>query len=284
MWLTRSLLFGVAFLSIALAAACGGGGGGGSGDKARDQAVAAMAEVESYRTEFDFGLPPGLVWEYVKPDSYRTFFGADHVEGDIRTRAGGSEILYIGESIYTRKCDDVDTNCQEWKSSPRGSAVIYAPSPSYYPQWPLVALEMAKDLKVSTKGGALRLVGTVNTMRAVLESLKRILDQEGRTDFGRECSSSAVQIGEDEAPPTPAPVTSQETCRDTTYQDMLEQEADDIAFSDERPATIAATVEKDSHLVLRIEIELPSREVGQEPAVFIMGYSQFGMVTIEAPE
>jgi len=287
MWLARALVFGLAVVPMALAGACAGAGGKpavGNADGLRDQALAAMADVSSYRTELELAEGAPLIWEYAKPSSYRTYVAAKDAETGKQVSFG--EELYVGDSIYARNCDDVETNCQEWKSSPRGKTVISAPSPAYYPQWPLVALEMAKDMTASAKGGDFRLVGTVNPTRAVLESTKRILDQEGRSDFGRECTSSAtaMQVQDGEPSPTPASITPQETCRDTTYSDLLAQEADDIAFFDEHPATIKASVDKDTHLVSRIEITLPSREAGQADALFVMTYSKFNGVTIEAPE
>ena len=59
MWLARALAFGLTVVSIALAVACGGGGGGkpslSDPDEVRDQALAAMQSVASYRAELDYG-------------------------------------------------------------------------------------------------------------------------------------------------------------------------------------------------------------------------------------
>ena len=74
MQLAKLLLLGLVAAAILLAVACGGGVWERHSDaKAlRDQVVAAMNGLESYRVNMDLGAGEPIVIEYKKPNSYRS--------------------------------------------------------------------------------------------------------------------------------------------------------------------------------------------------------------------
>ena len=170
-----SLLFAGSFLLFA-ALACGGGEPERFSSDSRallDQAQAAMADLESYHTAFSFSTQPDdapeeYLWEmeFTAPDSYRIlYFGkVGETEGECEAyispdgRGRGEtcrevftgttepilfESVYVGDTLYGRQCEDIETACDSWEEQPRGPLVIAGPSPSFMPGWPLVALEMA---------------------------------------------------------------------------------------------------------------------------------------------
>ena len=107
--------------------------------------------------------------------------------------------------------------------------------------------------------------GTVNSLRAVLEHQRRIFTEAG-VSFGEECT------GEGE-------------CRDLTFEDLLAQEADELAYYDDNPSAIDVWVDGDSHIE-RMEIRVepsPADDPGDGVTVMVE-YSEFNAVVVEAPE
>jgi hypothetical protein len=276
MW--RSVL--VLAICAWIALACGGGGSGGS--NTATAAIDAMGGLDSYEVSMDFGeeaslLKPTVV-RFQSPDRY-------HVRVSEREADAHSEFIRIGDEGWKAVCDN-DGQCDEWEETELPEAPVFGPSPFFMLDWPLVALELAKG--IARDNAVLR--ARVNPMRAVFENQRRVFEELGLRSYGTECSSAVtpieitpVPLGED----APTPVDSgevSETCRDLTYQDLLENEADDLAFFDEHPATIEATISADDSLVRRVVITIPSRgddEEGETQIAF--EYSRYNDITIEAP-
>ena len=276
MWLTRSLLFGVATAAIALVVACGGSGDKfalGEADAVRDQVVEAMNGSESYRVQMDIGA--SFVIEYKRPNSYRTLVVRDDNETGESTLG---EQLYVGDTIYARKCDPDGTNCGEWDTTARGDVIVGAASPSYFPQWPMVALDMADDITASD--GVLR--GSANHIRAVFENSGQLHEASGKTPtFSRECSSASAPGGGSE----------EQNCRNLTLAEELEIQEPDTSFYDEHPARIEIEFDPETHLIGRFSVtiieENEDADIGEhvvEPRTFTFTYSNFNAVTIEAQE
>lgn len=259
MQVARGALLVVAPAWMALAFACGGGGGETirPGDETpnsaaaaqRDLTIAAMDQAQSYSVEMDVGEGEPIVIEFVKPNSYRTkVIAIDNQTGE-RTLG---EQLYVGDTIYARKCEPDGANCGDWDTTERGDIIVGAASPSYFPQWPIVALEMAD--KVSLSGGALR--GAVNHIRAVYQNSRRLVEANGGT-----------------------------------YTDDVNEEEPDLSFYDEHPATLDVAIDSQTDLIERVAItiiaENEDADVGEqvvEPRTFVFLYTNYNDVTIEAPQ
>jgi hypothetical protein len=249
-----------------LVTACRGGGDSSSGAEVRTidakasaksvvlQTVYAMQNVESYHLTATIPTHPDDVrgkfgWdiEFAQPDLYRILVPfdegatrqechADTIEGgtvcyDVMvsvTNHGVGESLVVGETVYGRECADIDRDCNEWQQAPRGDVVVPVLSPSYLPQWPIVALEMARDLQTigeeELDGEAvIHFQAKVNTLRAISENYRHVFEAAGVTTFGQEC------VGRSDG---------QEECRDTTYEDLLEQLEPRLSYSDANPAAV----------------------------------------------
>ncbi len=75
-----------------------------------------------------------------------------------------------------------------------------------------------------------------------------------------------------------------EICRDTTFEELLEQEADDLAAGDATPATFEALIDPDTYLLLDFESSSLSLDDGGEGVRIRFEYSHFNGVAIEVPE
>ena len=248
----------------------------------RDLVVEAMAEPESYRVAMTTNGSQVITVDYEKPNQYRTVF---RVSEPIKANDDDTsvvETLYVGDRIFTRECEGVDENCAAWEEGSRGDVVVGVGSQAFFPQWPAVAVEIAYGLSLDADGEELVVRGSVNLLRAILESQRRIFETAGVTAFGRECTILAPLVvdGTPQRSTEPAPT---EVCRDTTYEDLLEQEADDLAAGDANPVTIEVRIDPDTYLFKQFEVVTSPQ--GEDDALTIrFEYSDFNEVTIGAPE
>lgn len=307
----RRAFLAVGGLFVLLAAiACGGGDEGL--DLSNDpqvfwtQANAAMADLDSYHVAFVFPLGPEEVrWEaeFASPNDYRfLLFSAEGETEEVcesyNPPSGGQgqtcrdvltnvtsrsvfETIMAGDKAYSRQCEDVGEQCEPWQEGPRPQIPIAGPSPTYLPEWPLVALEMAQPVEVV--GGEeiddvtfIHLHGTVNNLRAILENQRRVLTAAGITSFGEECFEEASLPG---APP------GEEICRKLTFEESLERQEPDLSFYDENPATIDIWISPDTFLVRRVALtaQPPPDEPGSGQVPLIVEYTLLNQVEIEAP-
>lgn len=212
--------------------ACGGGSSSSvdrvlstDPNQVRDQVVAAMNGLESYRVEFDLRTLEQTTIEYKKPNSYRSLVIADDNQTGERTLG---ELLYVGDMLYARKCDPDGSNCSDWDSTERGDIVVGAGSPSYFPQWPIVALEMAIGFEVlQDSGSTVVLGGTVNHLRAVIENAVRL-----------------------------SPGTS--------LAEQLESQEPGLTFAEENPSRLDVWIDPDNLLIERVKLT-SSRRMRTDP-------------------
>ena len=284
-------------------------------------ARSAIADLESYHAAFVFPAAAGdgereSRWEieFAVPDSYRilVFLAGGEItcEASIApddlsrgqtcreaptsaTQATLAEAVYVGDTIYGRQCKDIDLECEPWEKQPRGQIVIAALSPTFFPQWPLVAMEMAGELELvgqdEVDGVALtHFRGSVNHIRAILENQRRVLTAAGISSFGTECHARLTPTVIDEtgelvesAPGTP--FDSEEACHELTFEESLESQEPGLSFYDDNPAAIDVWISPDDLLPRRITLVVPpDRPVGLVLA-FAVEYSLFDQVQIEAP-
>ena len=317
-----TLLFGGSLVLIA-SLACGGGepepfSGDPQALLARTQA--AMAELESYHTVFVFPAPAGDAQEeyrsdvsYAAPDSFRflVFLPGGEITCEASIAPDGlsrdqicfegptsatettlSEMVVTGDTIYRRQCEDIDLKCQPWEEQPRGQ-VVFPGSPAAHPQWPLVAMEMSADLEFVAQeeidGVALaHFRGSVNQIRAVMETLRRSAIAAGITSFGTTCTARLAPTVIDETgkvvesvPGTPA--ESEERCHEQTFEESLESQEPGLSFADDHPATFDIWVSPDDFLLRRVALSIPPHGSRDEATSFFMEYSLFDQVQIEAP-
>jgi hypothetical protein len=137
---------------------------------------------------------------------------------------------------------------------------------------------MAGGLSLASDSQELVIRGSVNFLRAVFEGQRRVFEAAGVPAFGRECTLLLPMVAD--GTPQPAPT---EVCRDTTYEDLLEQEADDLAAGDASPATIEVRIDPETYLIGQFEVVMSSQSE-DEALTIRFEYSRFNEVTIEAPE
>jgi hypothetical protein len=307
----RFLLLTLFAGAIALAAGCGGGG---KDVEVEDRqafvadALAAMADAKSYRIDLAVpseGEPPAWTFDYVAPDSYRVLLSVGQVEGTTpgqecyvlpgNETSGGCEdsgaeavdtsvyeSLYVGDKLYARQCERVDSGCGDWETHDRPPVLIAGPSPTFLPGWPLVALQLAQIDSLGTDDDDLVLRGTVNHLRAIFENQRRVLTAAGITSFGSECHDvSEIPVAPDGT--GPAPPGSRE-CHELTYDESLAQQEPDLSFFDETPAQIEVTIARDTSLVRRIVLHAEAPPDHEEGVELVIEYSDFNEVQIEAPE
>ena len=289
-----------------------------------DKALSSMTQLDSFHAAFVLSIPPDDVrekagWEieFEAPDSYRMLlFGAEgeserRCESYLLPDASGSgetcydvlisiseytvaETVVVGDTMYGRRCNETDGVCDPWREQPRGPFVIAGPSPSFLPQWPLVAIELAEDFELvgrEDRDGVtlVHFQGSVNHLRAILENQRRVLTAAGITSFGEECTARAIPRIVDE---TGEPVEStpdrgaedEESCRELTFEESLEQQEPGLSFYDENPGAIDIWLSPDDFLVHRIVLGIPPDEPGAQESSFTVEYSQFNQIEIEAPQ
>jgi hypothetical protein len=273
-------------LSIgAFAFACGGSGGGkkpgGDADVLRDQAVAAMNALDSYSVEMDLGQGEPFVIEYKSPNSYRTKLVANDDQTGKRTLG---EVLYVADTIYARKCDPDGSSCGDWDTTTRGDVIVGAASPSYFPQWPVVALEMADDVSISGD----TISGSVNHIRAVFENNKRLLPPGAGS--GEKCTAGSAPVREG-VTATPAPtIEGKSSCHQMSEAEALEGQEPGLSFYDEHPARLEVEVDPQTHRVasVKVTIIVENDDASSPQSVttrsFTFTYSKYNAVTIEAPQ
>jgi hypothetical protein len=223
---------------------------GMSAEEFQDAAVEAVQDVQSYASTLNLGDGVPIEWEVAEPDSYRAIIHTKQAETG--EPAGTNEAVTIGETIYTRTCDAAGV-CEPWQSDERGEIIVGAPSPSYFPQWPLVAVELAEGVgfEEQPEGEALvPLRGSVNHVRAIYENAHR------------EAEALGLSFNLEEA--------------------LLNE--DDTGYYEDYPAEIQWWVDPQTMLVGRVDVLVtPPEEDG--PALLITAtYSRFDEVTIEAPK
>ena len=281
----RALLVILAGATLLLAAgACTGGGGGKTPtdpQELADRALAAMADLDSYRAELDFGSEVGpLLAEFARPQSYR-------LQGSFRQQIGSGEAvdrviesIYIDRDSYHRECERVDVGCAEWEKSQGNTPAPAGPSPFYLPQWPLTALDIAEGLALDEReelGGepVLKLTGTVNHIRAVMENLRVLYTEAGLTAFGQDCRDNP---------------DGGQTCRDLTFDEALQQQEPGLTFFDGHPGTLEVWLSAQDYRVHRVRLTVPPFDdpsQGGDPSAVetsvSFDYSKFNDVTIKAP-
>ena len=275
-----------------------------------DEALSAMGQLDSYHVAFGLPIPPDDVrekagWEieFEAPDSYRMLlFGAEgeserRCESYLLPDASGTgetcydvlisiseytvaETVVVGDTMYGRQCNETDGVCDPWREQPRGPFVIAGPSPSFLPQWPLVALELAEDLELVGEDNVdgvtlVHLQGSGNHLRAILENERRVLTAAGITSFGTECRAEAALPGESQG---------DEVCRELTFEESLERQEPQLSLYDENPGAIDIWLSPDDFLVHRIVLGIPPDEPGAQEGSFTVEYSQFNQIEIEAPQ
>jgi hypothetical protein len=247
-----------------------------------------MNRLESYRTEMDLGAGDPIVIEYKKPNSYRSLVIANDNQTGLRTLG---ELLYVGDTIYAHKCNADGTDCKAWDRTPRGEVIVGAASPSYFPQWPIVALEMAHDVSASTETGRVLVRGSVNHIRAVFENSRRLAKTAGITPtYGQECSAASTPVERTTPPDDPSTPgsSSAQNCRDLTYEESLASQEPGLSFYDNNPATIEAEIDPVTHLLTRFKMTFAvpgdNGELTGEERTLTFTYSKFNGVTIEAPQ
>jgi hypothetical protein len=72
----------------------------------------------------------------------------------------------------------------------------------------------------------------------------------------------------------------QEECRDTTYEDLLEQHEPRLSYSDANPATVDVWIGMHDSLIRRIVFTPPTEDT---TATMTFDYSDFNEIEIEAP-
>lgn len=308
--MTRLLVLTILVGALALAAGCGGSKRVEVGDAQTfvADALAAMADAKSYRIDFAVpseGEPPIWTFDYVAPDSYRVLLSVGQIEGTTAGQgcyvlpgnetSGGCkdsgaeaadtsvyESLYVGDKLYARQCERVDSGCGDWETHDRPPVLIAGPSPAFLPGWPLVALQLAQIGSLGTSGGDLLLRGTVNHLRAIFENERRVLTAAGITSFGSECHEvSEIPVAPDGT--GPAPPGSRE-CRELTYDESLGQQEPNLSFFDETPAQIEVTLARDTSLVRRIVIHAPAPPDHEKGVELVIEYSLHNAVQIEEPQ
>ena len=121
-----------------------------------------------------------------------------------------------------------------------------------------------------------RIRGTVSIIRAVLENQRRVLIAVGITSFGATCSSGGVAMNV---------AGDSLTCRDVSFEEMLANNEDSIAFQDENPATVDVWISPDDGRLHRLEIAGPVEDSGEPSTVeFTIEYSEFNETVVEVPE
>ena len=268
---------------LILVASCGQGEDS-QGDLTEDagtlveQALATMTELNSYRLEMGFGpeeAPPILI-EFAAPDSYRFQWGVFQTTNGSESPEGVFETILVGGKAYTRQCEGPDKDCEDWQEGPRPAVAIAGPSPSFLPYWPLVAIEMAGDLETlgteKVDGQSLlRLRGSVNHLRAIFESERRVFTAAGITSFSEECFGGT---------------DGDENCRELGFEETLENQEPALSFYDQNPATIDVWLSPQDFLVHRIVLDIPPDddvEPPDEETSVLINYSQFDQVVIEPP-
>lgn len=271
-----------------------------------------MNALESYHVRFSVPAHPEdvreeHVWEFdvVQPDDFRyVLYHAEGVQKEVcETHGQGRtctfiltsiterslfEGLYVGDAAYGRQCDGDGDDCSDWEREARPELPVFGPSSTYLPQWPIVALEMienAEAVETSRIDGVetVRIRGTVSMIRAVLENQRRVLTAAGITSFGTRCGSQDIQMntegsfGSTSSGPTP-------TCRDLSFEEMLANNEDSIAFQDENPATVDVWISPEDGRLHRLTIAATVEDSGEPSKVeFTIDYSDFNDISIEAP-
>ena len=278
-----AILTGAALLLAA--GGCTGGGAKTPSDpqELADRALAAMADLDSYRAELDFGSSEAgpLLAEFVRPQSYR-------LQGGFKQQQTGTgepvdrviESIYIDDGSYHRECEKVDVGCGEWEGGEAYTPAPSGPSPLYLPQWPLAGLDLADDLKLAGREdldgqSMLKLTGTVNHIRAVMENIRSLYAEAGVTAFGQDCQD------------TP---DGGQTCRDLTYDEALQQQEPALTFYDSHPGTLEVWLSAEDYRVRRVQLTVPPFDdpsQGGDPSSVetsvTFSYSKFNDVTIKAP-
>ena len=284
-----------------------------------DEALSAMDGLRSYRLEMRVGrtdtvvsMPPAVT-EFAAPDSNRFLsYGAvgeftevcegDDMFSDIfphgssngqtcqevwisvsNTRRSVFETIIVGDNAYDRRCEeakDVDIECEPWKERPRPPITAASPGGLDFPQWPLVAIELAEDFELvgedDVNGADLFHVrGSINLERAVMENERRVLAAAGITSFDEECILEA--IGQRDP-------GRERVCIDLTFQEALQQREPQLSFYDETPYSIDLWLSPDDLLLHRVELSVPSDDPEAWEGVILVEYSQFNRIEIEAPQ
>ena len=277
------------------------------------QSSIEMNALDSYHVRFSVPAHPEDVreehrWEFdfVQPDDFRyLLYHAEGVQKEVcETHGQGRtctfiltsitersryEVLYVSEFSYWRQCDGKGDNCDDWEREARPELPMIGPSPTSWPQWPIVALEMIdqpEPVEIERMSGVetVRIRGTLNMIRAVFENQRRVLEALGITAFGTECGVYDVQMNTEGSFPSTQPGPTA-TCRDVSFEETLAEHDDSIAFQDENPATIDVWISPEDGRLHRLTIAGPVEDSG-EPSIieFTIDYSEFNSVSLTAPE
>ncbi len=253
-----------------------------------------MNALDSYHVRFSVTMQrddvrEDGVWEFdfVPPDTYRFVFYAeegternvcetpdrDETCTPVRTTVTERirfEGLYVGEFVYGRQCGGDD--CGDWEREPRPETPVFGPTSTYLPQWPIVALEMlenASAIEASRIAGVetVRVRGSVNMIRAVLENQRRVLETLGITTFGTKCEMFDIPMN-----------------TEGSFEETFANE-DSVAFQDLNPATVDVWISPEDGRLHRLTITGPVEDAGEPSTIeFTIDYSEFNDVLLEAPE
>ena len=154
----------------------------------------------------------------------------------------------------------------------------------------LVGLDLADGLKLAGRDdlngeSMLKLTGTVNHIRAVLENQRRVYSDAGVTSFGQVCEGGAG------SPDPGTPATGEQSCHELTYEEAVNRQEPALSFYDDHPGALDVWVSAEDFLVHRVELTVPpfnDASLGGDPSSVetsvVSDYSMFDQVTVKAPQ
>lgn len=280
---TASILLGVASLLLLSALPSCGDGSGAPSEPQEDaasilgQAHSAMSGLNSFRAvmtieseeaRFDYTI------EWQRPDAFHLVIPWEEREDEAVGEKGVGEAIVVGDRIYGRQCKAENKDCSDWMEAERGDVYLPAPSPSFDPRWPIVALDLVLDGQIVGEDeidhvSSTHIQGKVNGLRAIYQALEESLRQRGVATYGQECE---------------APVGEPEECRDVPIEEFMQDQADDIRRRDESPAPVDVWIGRDDKRVRRLTVGPAPDDPVETATTVTFTYSRFDQVQIGPPE
>jgi hypothetical protein len=291
-WFPLAILLSVAWLLLVSALISrGGDNAAGSatpqaGDAARllQQSQAAMLELDSLQLQMTTQWEGReytyrVVWQ--SPDSFHVLSPSvvAHYESGQETEItdyGFVEAMAVGDRLYFRQCAEEDEGCQPWEESARDG--LYVPAfagEALDPMWTIELLGLMSDAQVvgqeDVDGVAcIRIQGSANIMRTMIQSWRRAEEVRGPMDWGEECTATPTEPGGE----------TEEDCHSLSLDEYIATYEDDLRKQDENPPSVEVWIGRDDNLMRRLEF----RTVLAEPPAGSFTFSQFDEVTVKAPE